>query len=336
MKKIFLLNWLLLITSFAAFAYPGGVSGYTLKNGTTGCGCHGSALTQNVQVVIAGPTTLTPGEQGNFTATISGGSGTGVGIDIACSNGTLINSDANLKVLNSELTHPSKKTYSGGQYVFNFKYTAPSIEGQYTLYATGCSKKSEWNHGTNFIINVSLPVELLSFTSLVIDKDIEIKWNTATEVNNKGFELYRNGKLISFINGNGTTSEIKSYSFRDVNLKNGIYNYQLKQVDFDGRSKFIGELNTEISSPGDYLLSQNYPNPFNPSTTISYQLPEETFVTIKIYNVAGDEVAVLVNEKQPTGYHKVNFSSAGLMTGVYFYKLITDKFTSSKKMIIAK
>jgi hypothetical protein len=318
------------------YAYPNGVSGYTLKNGSAGCGCHGSALNNNIQVVIAGPNTLNPGQQGTYTVTMTGGSGTGVGIDIACSNGTLLNSDSNLKLLNSELTQPSKKSYSGGQYIFNFKYTAPTTGGQYILYATGCSKKLEWNHGANFTINVTVPVELVSFTSKIIDRNIELNWTTATETNNKGFELFRNGKLIDFIPGKGTTLELQNYSFIDKNLKNGIYNYRLKQIDFDGSYNFIGNINAAVNSPEDFSLNQNYPNPFNPSTMIEYQIPKSGFVTLKVFNVVGDEVAVLVNEAKDAGTYKINYDASYLKSGIYFYKIQVDGFEATKRMILIK
>lgn len=85
-----------------------------------------------------------------------------------------------------------------------------------------------------------------------------------------------------------------------------------------------------------YSLSQNYPNPFNPTTTISYQLPENSFVTIKVYDLLGKEIETLVNENKSAGYYKVNFDASKLPSGVYFYNLTTGSNSISKKMLLMK
>jgi len=86
----------------------------------------------------------------------------------------------------------------------------------------------------------------------------------------------------------------------------------------------------------DYELSQNYPNPFNPSTTIKYQLPEMNFVTIKVYDVLGNEVATLVNEEKPVGEYEVEFDGTGLPSGIYFYQLRAGNYVETKKMVLLK
>ena len=85
-----------------------------------------------------------------------------------------------------------------------------------------------------------------------------------------------------------------------------------------------------------FSLDQNYPNPFNPSTTISYNLAENADVSLKVYDVMGQEVAKLVNEKQSAGTHNVQFDASELSSGIYFYKLIAGDFISVKKMSLIK
>jgi photosystem II stability/assembly factor-like uncharacterized protein len=85
-----------------------------------------------------------------------------------------------------------------------------------------------------------------------------------------------------------------------------------------------------------YSLRQNYPNPFNPSTTINYELPITNFVSIKVFDVLGNEVETLVNEKQNAGSYSADFNAASLPSGIYFYKLVTEKFSETKKMILIK
>jgi hypothetical protein len=84
------------------------------------------------------------------------------------------------------------------------------------------------------------------------------------------------------------------------------------------------------------VLRQNYPNPFNPSTTISYDLPANNFVTLKVYDILGKEVATLVNGFQTRKRHEVTFNGAGLASGVYFYRLQTALFSEVKKMVLVK
>ncbi len=88
--------------------------------------------------------------------------------------------------------------------------------------------------------------------------------------------------------------------------------------------------------PEDYFLSQNYPNPFNPTTKINYSIKESGHVTLKVYDILGREVAVLVNENKPAGSYTVEFNAANLPSGVYIYKLTAGKFTAVKKLILMK
>ncbi len=88
--------------------------------------------------------------------------------------------------------------------------------------------------------------------------------------------------------------------------------------------------------PDNFSLSQNYPNPFNPTTKINYELPITNYVSIKVYDVLGNEIETLVNEKQNAGSYSVNFNAASLPSGIYFYKLVTEKFSQTKKMILVK
>ena len=88
--------------------------------------------------------------------------------------------------------------------------------------------------------------------------------------------------------------------------------------------------------PNEFMISQNYPNPFNPLTTIKYQVPELSFVTIKVYDVLGDEISTLVNEEKSIGSYEVEFDEVGLPSGVYFYQLKAGSFVETKKMILLK
>jgi hypothetical protein len=95
----------------------------------------------------------------------------------------------------------------------------------------------------------------------------------------------------------------------------------------------VEENNQPIKS---FELFQNYPNPFNPSTKIKYEIPERSFITIKVYNILGKEIAILVNEEILSGSHEVEFDGKGLASGIYYYRITTDNFSQTKKMILLK
>ncbi len=98
----------------------------------------------------------------------------------------------------------------------------------------------------------------------------------------------------------------------------------------------IVSVDNEITFPAEYILLQNYPNPFNPATTIRYQLPERSFVSIKVFDILGREVATLVNEEKPVGSYEVQFKGNSLTSGIYFYQLKAGDYSETKKMIFLK
>lgn len=199
------------------------------------------------------------------------------------------------------------------------------------------------------IITNPLPVELTSFTGKIIGKKILLNWQTATEVNNYGFEIERSsgneiwGK-IGFVNGNGNSNSPKDYSFMDDPPLDGVdIKYRLKQIDNDGQFEYsdIITLNFSITT---FELYQNYPNPFNPSTTVSWHSPIEGNVNIKIYDVLGNLVCELINEHKSAGKNQIEFNAISqeknIASGVYIYQIeiSSDDFhhTMIKKMTLLK
>ena len=185
-----------------------------------------------------------------------------------------------------------------------------------------------------------VPVELNSFNASADREGIELTWNTSTETNNSGFKIERspdniNFQNIGFVKGHGTSVNANSYSYLDRNVS-GKFFYRLKQIDFNGSFKYSKTIEVNTSKPFAFALNQNYPNPFNPSTTISYSIPEKSFVTIKIFNVLGNEVASLVNNQVEAGEHNVQFNAMGLSSGVYFYTIQAGNFSATKKLMLLK
>lgn len=195
-----------------------------------------------------------------------------------------------------------------------------------------------------------IPVELAYFSFDVLRDEITLKWLTASETNNDGFEIQRAiqhpefGKSpfvpVAFVRGAGTTTEQKSYLYSDKQIKPGTYFYRLKQKDFDGTFEFSQELTIEVSFPSEFSLMQNYPNPFNPNTIIEYSLSEPADVKIIIYSILGEEVASLVNMRKEAGYHNYYFSAENLPSGTYVYQLqatgSTGTYVEIKKMMLLK
>ena len=193
------------------------------------------------------------------------------------------------------------------------------------------------------IQNVSvIPVELTSFTASVNNEgDVILKWSTATEVNNQKFEIERKSEsgrytTIGSLDGHGTTTETQEYSYIDNNVGSGTFFYRLKQIDFGGHYEYSNEVEIEVTGPLTFSLEQNYPNPFNPSTKIKYSVPEDGNVKLSVYNLVGEEVSVLVDERVNTGFYEVSFNAANLPSGTYFYRLQTGNSIQTKKMVLMK
>ncbi|HMS65924.1 MAG TPA: T9SS type A sorting domain-containing protein [Ignavibacteria bacterium] len=193
----------------------------------------------------------------------------------------------------------------------------------------------------NFFISInsySFPAELASFSANVNTNIVTLTWDTVIEINNNGFLVEWknidsiNWNQLGFVTGNGITNIPHSYQYIDTVLIQGSYNYRLKQVDFNNTFQFyelsnfviintisISSINSIFSDK--FELFQNYPNPFNPVTKISYDLPLTNFVTLKVYDIPGNEISTLVNNKQTAGRYEVLFDASNLGSGMYFYNL---------------
>ena len=186
-----------------------------------------------------------------------------------------------------------------------------------------------------------VPVELISFNATVIDGKVRLDWYTSTETNNEGFKIEKsrdgvNYSEIFFVGGNGTSTNRNVYSYLDESVSSGVYYYRLKQIDFDGSFEYLNVVAVDLGAPELFLLEQNYPNPFNPKTVIAFQIPAEGFVTLKLFDVLGNEINTLVNEHKSSGIYSVELDASHLTSGIYYYKLTVSNFIAVKKMILLK
>ena len=189
-----------------------------------------------------------------------------------------------------------------------------------------------------------VPVELLAFTASINNSEVQLLWSTASELNNQGFEIERsinnvdNFVTIGFVEGKSSSTEINYYSFSDqpgLSGPNKLF-YRLKQVDFDGTFAYSDVVQVTYDVPTAFVINQNFPNPFNPSTRITYFLPKESFVSIKIYDFLGREVKTLVNDFLSTGSYEIVFDASDMTSGTYFYTMVAGNYSSTKKMLLLK
>ena len=200
--------------------------------------------------------------------------------------------------------------------------------------------------------NTPLPIQLGSFTALVLNQNrVRLDWITLSELNNYGFFVQRRRAEDqqytdlpnSFIPGHGTTTEPQHYSYADSAVGSGNWWYRLKQVDLDGAIHFTEGVQAEVltsvkeEAPRVFALLQNYPNPFNPTTEIKFSVENTAHATLNIYNVLGQHVATLFDDIAEAGqYYRVRLNASGLATGLYFYKLESNRKSNLKKMLLVK
>ncbi len=197
----------------------------------------------------------------------------------------------------------------------------------------------------------TVPVELVSFEANVEKNTVVLRWVTASETDNFGFEVerrpaQREWERIGFVAGNGTTTLPNEYRFTDEGLQPGSYEYRLKQIDTNGSFEYSGIVTAEVGLPEVFLVHQNFPNPFNPETEIRYEIPAvrgggSVRTVVSVYNLLGQPVRTLVDEQQTPGYYAVRWDGRDRFgnaapSGVYLYRVQAGTFASTRKMILVR
>ena len=212
--------------------------------------------------------------------------------------------------------------------------------------STGVPFTSQTWTGVIGLASSPTPVELAFFAGTLNGNNVELRWRTETEVNNYGFYIERaienlNWLALGFVEGHGNSNSPKQYTFIDSDIyESDNYYYRLKQIDNDGTFEYSDVVTVTVGVPVLFALSQNYPNPFNPETIINYTLPEQQNVSLRVYNMLGELVKELVNEVKPAGTYTVTFdgssAAGGLPSGIYVYRIQTERFSENKKMTLLK
>ena len=221
----------------------------------------------------------------------------------------------------------------------NAKYFVGPVWPAYKNYtsAGGPADNACFEH----ILEPPTAIELAGFEAVAGDGRVILTWRTAAEVNSHSFNIYRDGDRIAIVPAAG---EAHDYIYVDRHVTNDVsYSYQLSDVDVSGAETLHPVISsvTPTVLPVAYSLSQNYPNPFNPTTEISYGLPARTHVTLKVYNLLGQEVVTLVDAEKAAGRHTASWNTfdgqaAQVASGIYFYRLETEDFSATRKMVFLK
>jgi len=246
----------------------------------------------------------------------------------------------------NECNDPTCTPYNGPVYGIDYASQSVVADPDFcdTYPGVGYWTTTVWIDGEGCIclyFQSQLPVELTAEPILQIgDRQLTLSFNVSDELNVLHYDIMRDGAKVAELEvADG------SYTYVDQNLINGRrYEYSVVAVgvdetvelDMDGNSVWTGTPSFKAAVVTEYALHQNYPNPFNPSTEIVYDVLDLTHVTLKVYNVMGQEVATLVNQDMNTGRYAVTFDASGLTSGLYFYTVSMGDFTATKKMLLVQ
>lgn len=341
------------IIIYAGIDYSTGITGTTQKNGD-GCVCHSLNPDSVVWVRIEGPDTLLQGQIAQYVIKLSGGPAVAGGFNIAAFSGFLDPADATVQKIGDELTQTSAAAFVDSIVTWTFYYTSQMMNYTDTLYSVANSVNGDgipnsadrWNFGVKFPVVVLdvIPVELTSFLAEQTNTGIMLKWITASELNNSGFEIERASsrqvrtlpsqeewEKIGYVEGNGTTTEISYYSFEDNSLSAGNYQYRLKQIDFDGSITYSNVIEASyFNVPVSFVLEQNYPNPFNPVTSIRFNILEESIINLQVINGLGEVITSLADDVRQAGIYTETWNPDHVASGVYYIRMIAESIVTGK------
>ncbi|GAB6283405.1 MAG: hypothetical protein STSR0008_21710 [Ignavibacterium sp.] len=213
--------------------------------------------------------------------------------------------------------------YSPHFIVYKFNYNSPQVIFSTNSIDFDTVKVGESKELTFSIVNL-------------LNKDFQ---SDSIIITDNSFSIYP--EIISIPNGETFVDTVKFMPLSEGTFNGKIIFYSNSPFSPDtilisGIGKNVVDVKDNINIPNEFALSQNYPNPFNPSTKINYQLPVDSYVSLKIYDVLGKEVITLLNEQQSAGFYQKEFNAKGLSSGMYFYKLEAGNFVQVRKMILLK
>lgn len=181
------------------------------------------------------------------------------------------------------------------------------------------------------------------FNATLTGRNILVKWKSGGEGSGIVYNIERRTdggpwEKLAIVNGPGiSTRNSSGFTFTDKNITASTqYTYRLKAVSPSGNTIYSGESMVSVVGPESYNLYTNFPNPFNPATSIKYSIPERSFVSLKVYNALGLEIATLVNSEQEAGEYEVRFDGTPYPSGIYYYQLKSRDYSEVRKMTLLK
>ncbi|PLX32994.1 MAG: hypothetical protein C0600_01200 [Ignavibacteria bacterium] len=187
-----------------------------------------------------------------------------------------------------------------------------------------------------------VPVELTSFTALSSAEGVRLRWHTATETNNLGWNIERRTDAgswtdIAFVAGAGSTNEECVYSYLDREAADGHLHYRLRQIDVDGRKEYSHPVRVHaVGTSSEPVLYQNHPNPFMERTTISYAVHGDQSVSLIITDAIGRVLLRHQDTGAAAGLRTISFDAAHLPPGIYFCRLEAGRFIHTRTMLLVK
>ncbi len=208
---------------------------------------------------------------------------------------------------------------------------------------TGFYEKDAIYKVASLASNGVLPVELTGFHVVQDRRDVLLRWKTASETNNMGFHIeHRAGQgafeEVGFVEGEGTTSAPQQYRFRLYDLEPGVHQFRLRQVDYDGAYAYSKEIERTIHLDEPFQLSNPYPNPFRRRARFDLEVAHTQHVTVEVYNLLGQRVAVLhdgvlgaYEERAP-----FTFAAGSLPSGLYLVRVQGERFTATRRVALVR
>ncbi len=206
------------------------------------------------------------------------------------------------------------------------------------------------NNCESAVVNTYYPIELSSFVAEYVEQSVELKWISQSETDNLGYYIYRSEDQSGryerindeMILGAGNSQEKHEYLYRDKTVKAGMtYYYKLADIDYQGVLTYHDPISVNIPLPAEYVLEPNYPNPFNPETRLTIRVPEEGEARLEIYNMRGNKVRTLLQDRIPAGNHVMTWNGCDdggtqMPSGIYFAVFRMNGFVQEQKMTLLK
>jgi hypothetical protein len=209
------------------------------------------------------------------------------------------------------------------------------------------TEPTRFANGSFMSDNGVLPVELVEFTAQADGEAVQLRWATASETNNAGFEVQMHAvapeadrirwQPQGWVDGWGTTAEPQQYAYRMDGVAPGTHRLRLKQVDFDGTFAFSPEVEVTVGLDAAYRLTAPYPNPFNPEARFSLMVRRAQHVEVAVYDALGRRVRVLHDGPFAAGTAQAFVVEGhGLQSGVYFIRAVGETFVATQQATLVK